>query len=168
MLDQLARQLGDLAIAVRPAGLESWAWSPRLEQARRGMGGLHLLKLDFHQRGLQRGRLSPAIEDAAYRIALEALTNISKHAGAKPASSAPSSAVSTPSTLSSKTTANGFDVEAFRLAGAGYHLGMVGMEERAELLDSKFTIESRPGGGGTTLFVRIPLPGGTVPDSPPA
>ena len=104
--------------------------------------------------------MSPAIEDAAYRIALEALTNISKHAGAKRASLLLERREHALHVIV-EDDGNGFDVEAFRLAGAGDHLGMVGMEERAELLDGKFTIESRPGGGGTTLFVRIPLPGGT-------
>jgi signal transduction histidine kinase len=38
------------------------------------------------------------------------------------------------------------------------------MKERAALLGGTFAVESSPGGGGTTVFVRIPLGG---PESDP-
>ena len=51
------------------------------------------------------------------------------------------------------------DVRAVAAAGppGRPRLGLLGMKERAELLGGTFAIESSPGGGGTTVFVRLPL-----------
>lgn len=50
----------------------------------------------------------------------------------------------------------GFDVPLN--LGISGHLGLLGMRERAELLDGKLEIKSSPG-KGTTATVSIPLPG---------
>ena len=42
------------------------------------------------------------------------------------------------------------------LAREGGHLGLLGMEERAEMLGGRLTVESLPG-QGTTLFVEVPF-----------
>jgi signal transduction histidine kinase len=47
----------------------------------------------------------------------------------------------------------GFDVAAARRRG---RLGLVGMAERAALCGGTVEIESQPG-GGTTVYLRIPL-----------
>jgi signal transduction histidine kinase len=92
------------------------------------------------------------IEIAIYRIIQEALTNIARHADAKYVS-----------ILVEKRNDNllvvveddgcGFDVSA-RINER--HLGLVGMRERAELLNGKLTIESSPN-SGTSIYVEIPL-----------
>jgi signal transduction histidine kinase len=46
----------------------------------------------------------------------------------------------------------GFDVEPTKTGG---HLGLLGVEERAQMLGGKLTVESVPG-KGTTLVVEIP------------
>jgi two-component system, chemotaxis family, CheB/CheR fusion protein len=159
MADQLGRQVHDLAVAVRPAGLEELGLIPALTSYIEEWSAHHAIKLDFHQRGLQKRRLAPAIEDATYRIALEALTNIAHHAGARRASFLIERRDSELQ-LIIEDDGKGFDVEAFKADNSPEHLGLVGMRERAALLDGTLTIESRPNGGGTTLFVKIPLPSG--------
>src|SRR5262249_54305141 len=69
MLDGLGRQLHDLAVAVRPAGLEELGLVPALSNHGEEWAAQHRIALDFHQRGLQRARLSPAMEDVLYWIA---------------------------------------------------------------------------------------------------
>jgi len=160
MLDQLGRQVHDLALALRPAGLEELGLIPALTSYSEEWSAHHDIKLDFHQRGLQKRRFPPAIEDAAYRIALEALTNVANHAAAKRASLLLERRNSE-LRLIVEDDGKGFDVDALKAASSPEHLGLVGIRERAALLDGTLTIESRPKGGGTTLFVKIPLP----PDS---
>ncbi|HTK41049.1 MAG TPA: chemotaxis protein CheB [Gemmatimonadales bacterium] len=156
LLDQLGRQLHDLAVAVRPAGLEELGLVSALSSYAEEWAVQHGVKLDFHQRGLQRIRLSPAVEDAAYRIAIEALSNVSKHSGASRASVLLERRDSELRVIV-EDNGKGFDVDRFRKERAADHLGVVGMEERAALLDGALTLESRPGGGGTTLYVKLPL-----------
>jgi len=50
----------------------------------------------------------------------------------------------------------GFDVEALEKEKGVRRLGLVGIRERAALLQGELTLESSQG-HGTTLFVRIPL-----------
>ncbi len=156
MLDQLGRDLRDLALAVRPTALDEFGLAPALTNYAEEWARRHQVKLDFHDRGLADTRLPAAIEEAAYRIGLEALTNIAKHAHAKRVSlilERRDDALQ----LIVEDDGDGFDVETVR-EGPGEHLGMLGIRERAALLDGRVTIESRPAGGGTTVFVRIPIP----------
>jgi signal transduction histidine kinase len=143
-------------VAVRPAGLEELGLVSALSSYAEEWAVQHGVKLDFHQRGLQRIRLSPAVEDAAYRIAIEALSNVSKHSGASRASVLLERRDSELRVIV-EDNGKGFDVDRFRKERAADHLGVVGMEERAALLDGALTLESRPGGGGTTLYVKLPL-----------
>ena len=156
MLDRLGRQVHELAVAVRPAGLEELGLIPVLSNYTEEWSAHHGIKLDFHQRGFHKKRLAPAIEDATYRIALEALTNIASHAGAKRASLLLERRDSE-LRLIVEDDGKGFDVEAAKGPGSSQRLGLIGMQERAALLDGTLSIESRPNGGGTTVFVKIPL-----------
>jgi two-component system sensor histidine kinase UhpB len=96
------------------------------------------------------------MEDVLYWIALEALTNVAKHSGAKRASLLLERR-DHELHLIVEDDGHGFDVMGQRTDGSNSHLGLIGIQERAALLDGTLTVESRPGGGGTTLFVRIPL-----------
>jgi two-component system, chemotaxis family, CheB/CheR fusion protein len=156
MLDHLGRQLHDLAIAVRPAGLDELGLVAALGSYTEEWAAHHGIKLDFHQRGLQRRRLAPAVEDAVYRIAIEALTNVANHSKARRASLLLERRDSELRVIV-EDDGKGFDLERFKAAGSSQHLGLVSMQERAALLDGTLTVESRPNGGGTTLFVKIPL-----------
>ncbi len=98
-------------------------------------------------------RLSGPQELALFRIAQEALRNVEKHAGAR---SARVRLAFEPSrlTLSVSDDGVGFAVpeDVTSLAREG-HFGLVGMQERAELIGGRFAVAS--GAGGTTITAQI-------------
>jgi signal transduction histidine kinase len=87
-----------------------------------------------------------------YRVAVEALRNVSRHSGA--ASAAISLRRENGSLeLCVSDSGRGFDVDAVRKAGG---LGLVSIEERLRLLHGTCEIHSSPQ-KGTTLVARVPL-----------
>jgi len=96
------------------------------------------------------------VRNACFRIVQEALTNVVRHSEARRAR------------VQLKTSGNrvevavwddgrGFDVdEAFHRARTGNSLGILGMQERAELLGGELVFESSPG-AGTTVRASVPL-----------
>ena len=87
-----------------------------------------------------------------YRVAQESLRNIAKHALAtrvRVALSARKDGIA----LNVEDTGDGFDLKEIKGKGG---LGLISMEERARLLNGKFTIQSQPG-KGTTVDVFLPL-----------
>ena len=89
---------------------------------------------------------------AVFRIVQESLANVGKHAGASLAVVAielrPDEIV-----LAVQDNGSGFDVTAPRKAAS---LGLMGLRERAQLLNGTVAITSKPG-AGTRVEVRIPL-----------
>jgi two-component system NarL family sensor kinase len=96
------------------------------------------------------------VETAVYRIAQEALQNITKHASAAHVqlrlSAAPGAIL-----LEISDDGVGFDPASApeRTGPVGY--GMPGMRQRAELLGGQFTADSTPG-RGTVIRLRVPVP----------
>lgn len=99
--------------------------------------------------------LAPEIEINLYRIAQEALNNISKHAEAENASVILEEREGVVR-LIVEDDGVGFDPESkFEATNSDRGMGLLGMKERAELLGGNIEIESAPG-LGTTVFARIP------------
>jgi len=94
-------------------------------------------------------RLPTGVDLAAYRIVQEALTNVLKHAGPDPKAEVRVSNGN--QMLEIEVTDRG--AGASTLPGAGQ--GLVGMRERAALLDGTFEAGPRPG-GGFRVMARIP------------
>lgn len=90
-----------------------------------------------------------------YRVAQEALTNITKHAQA---SQAKVSIEIQTDAICMTISDNGksFDVKHAFSAKRRRGLGILGMRERVEMLGGRFAIDSAPG-KGTTVRVHIPL-----------
>jgi PAS domain S-box-containing protein len=86
-----------------------------------------------------------------YRVAQEALRNITRHARSSQAS-VRLVARERELVLSVRDRGVGFDVSARHRSG----LGLESMRERARLIRARLTIRSRPG-GGTQITVRVPL-----------
>ncbi|MDA8102832.1 MAG: GAF domain-containing protein [Nitrospiraceae bacterium] len=97
-------------------------------------------------------QLPSATETAVYRIAQEALANIQKHSGATWASIKVWEDPQPDAVLHLVITDDGDGIEPER----GEGLGMVGMQERAELIGAKLDIYSRRG-HGTRVHLRLPL-----------
>jgi signal transduction histidine kinase len=89
-----------------------------------------------------------------YRIAQEALTNVAQHARASQAEiriERRASAVE----MTIKDDGDGFFVESLSKGKKSQRLGMLGMRERAEMVNGHFRVDAAPG-KGTTIEVRIP------------
>jgi signal transduction histidine kinase len=94
--------------------------------------------------------LPAAVEVAAYRILLEAFTNVIQHAHAAACSI---DIQWTQRALLLEVMDDGVGVPA----GARSGIGLASMRERAAELGGEFSIESRPS-GGTRLRARLPIP----------
>lgn len=110
----------------------------------------------FMLKGIER-RLSRDTEVGVYRIAQEALWNVEHHARA-------SKVVVTVTFEEDDLVLNvvddgvGFDVPAvIGIKSAASRLGLVGMQERAEIFGGQLNIKSSPG-KGTAVNVFIPIP----------
>jgi signal transduction histidine kinase len=97
--------------------------------------------------------LPAAIEAAAYRIAQEAVTNVSRHAEAK-SCRVDLSVDEARRSLTLEVVDDGIGIPEDRRAG----VGTSSMRERAEELGGSLVIESVPE-GGTRVLARLPLPG---------
>ncbi|MGE5405623.1 MAG: sensor histidine kinase, partial [Candidatus Saccharibacteria bacterium] len=114
------------------------------------------LQVDFSCSG-DDSRVQDYIMSTLYRILQESLNNINKHAEADQvqiAASIDDSSI----ILSVRDNGKGFDKEKVqrekpRLSG-GY--GLIGINERVELVKGTIDVESEPG-NGTLITVRIPL-----------
>ena len=147
-LDEARRSVLDL----RAAPLANGTLVEALRQLAREVeqqGGGHVT---LETVGAQRP-LTVAVETGLYRIAQEALTNAQQHARAAHVTLR---LAATPKevTLRIKDDGRGFDVE--RVQPNRY--GLVGLRERAHLLDGTLTVESEVG-VGTVVRARVPLRG---------
>lgn len=98
------------------------------------------------------GTLPAAVEVAAYRVALEALTNVARHAGA----STCRVVIATDDGLTLRVEDDGVGLDG-RAATAGHGVGLSSMRERVEELGGRFRIMgSSP--RGTTVDAWLPLP----------
>jgi two-component system NarL family sensor kinase len=93
------------------------------------------------------------IEMGLYRIAQEALANVTRHAGA---SQVMLRLVTTPGLVRLTIEDNGRGFDPARVPAGRY--GLIGLNERAKLLGGTLRLDSSPG-AGTCLEVEIPLEG---------
>ncbi|NPV71487.1 MAG: PAS domain S-box protein [Firmicutes bacterium] len=101
-------------------------------------------------------RLPPDLEVALFRIAQEALNNVTKHAQAASATVRVEYAADT-IRLIIQDDGTGFDAEdAHRKFAAHGRLGIVGMNERAQLIGGELKVSSSPS-RGTTVGLEVPI-----------
>ena len=155
-VEQLAETIDDLRALItdlRPAALDELGVKAAIEtlaerNAREGLEIDVSVELAYEQ-GQRSARLLGELETALYRIAQEALTNATRHGGAKrivvEIQEDPTNIH-----LSVRDDGRGFDPEA---KSEGF--GLLGMRERAQLLDGELQVNSMPG-AGTHVRVRFP------------
>jgi signal transduction histidine kinase/ligand-binding sensor domain-containing protein len=116
-------------------------------------------RLSFSVTGQARRALSPEAERNLLRIAHEAVTNAVRHAGARTIEVGleyEDAGVR----LSVRDDGRGFDPEATAVATRAEHFGLVGMAERASIMNGALRVESRMG-GGTEVRCRLPYDAAT-------
>ena len=147
-LDSIHRLIYDLRPSVLDdLGLPSairWIAESRLEP----LG----IDLTFEVVGTER-RLKPEIETTLFRIGQEAITNIARHAEANSVRVVIEFGDRL-LRLQVEDNGKGFEPEKV-VESADRAIGLLGMRERAALLDGAFTIYSEPG-KGTRLTIEIP------------
>jgi PAS domain S-box-containing protein len=155
LTDQILDSVRRFSRDLRPAVLDDLGLLPALEWLSHDVGRRSRIQTRVVIDGQSR-RLSPDAELGLFRIAQEALTNVTKHAQATEA-----------------VIHLSFDEHSVQLAvadnGVGFvvaetsgpdwvgaqHMGVLGMRERAELLGGRLQVSSEPG-SGTMVAVELP------------
>ena len=140
--------------ALRPIYLEDLGLLPALEMLTRDAEKSGL-KATFSTTGVM-VRLPPEREIVVYRVAQEALSNVARHAAAA-AVQVTTSFDGREFVLRVEDNGQGFvpPERVSDLATAG-HYGLIGMQERAQLIGGQLSLQSAPD-HGTTLELRLPL-----------
>ena len=144
---------------LRPAVLDDLGLIPALHSYMKEFAkrtGLRVSLTAFTSSRIE--ELDGAGRTALYRVALEALNNVARHAHA---SRVEASILKVPRglRLQIKDDGKSFEVERVLHAQKNQRLGLLGMRERVEMVGGRFTIESTPG-HGTTIQAQIPLGNG--------
>ncbi|MBK8901543.1 MAG: GAF domain-containing sensor histidine kinase [Anaerolineaceae bacterium] len=150
MSTQALQELRDLIVDLRPSLLDDLGLVPALQSQVQSFAQRTGVQADFVLNG-RRQRVQPEIETIVYRIAQEALTNVTKHAQA-----------------SQVTVRIGFEENELCLEvrdnGRGFDTanshrqvwGLLGMQERVALVGGACVVQSQPG-QGTAVQVTIPI-----------
>ena len=143
-------EVHDLSMRLRPRVLDDLGLSAALERLVSEWQARYKISVDVVIQLTE--RLPGDVETAVYRIIQETLTNIARHAKAKSASIL----VERHGDMLRAIVEDdgiGFDT---KVNHGESHLGLLGMRERAELLNGALTIESSHD-NGTSVFIEIPL-----------
>lgn len=159
-LSQLAQralaETKQLARGLRPSLLDDLGLAAAIERVAMEVQENHQLRLSVDLQSLSVERLPETMETALFRIFQECMANIVKHSGATEASIRVGREAHRVSLLISDN-GHGFDPQRnARQADGGGHLGLIGMQERAALLNGTFEVESTTE-LGTTIRVTIPV-----------
>lgn len=155
LLAATSKDVHRLIYDLRPSLLDDLGLPAALRSCAHGALDAAGVEVHFEVAGRER-RLPPQVEIALFRIAQEAITNVARHARAE--------SVYIGLEFNEKGMAVqveddgvGFDLtHEFGSGGARKGMGLLSMQERAELLGGTMTIDTRPG-AGTRLAVEIPV-----------
>jgi signal transduction histidine kinase len=147
-LDDLQRIIGDL----RPSHLDDLGLAAALRWYANEVQKRASLEITFELSG-ESPETPSEVKTAIFRIAQEALTNVIRHSGAQSATVRLMFDAETV-TLEVQDNGHGFDTKKIGSASRPAW-GLLGMEERANLLGGSLKIDSEPG-KGTTVNVIIP------------
>jgi chemotaxis family two-component system sensor kinase Cph1 len=152
---ELGRDLSRLAWEVRPMALDDLGIETAIRNLLETWSERSAIPFDLHMT-LADKRLSSEIETTLYRVLQEALTNVVRHANANHVGVV-LGATDELVMMIIEDDGQGFSSDAAEPGNLPpKRLGLLGIRERVALVDGSLEVESAPG-GGTTVFVRIPL-----------
>ena len=148
LVNQAMDELLNLARQLRPSALDDHGLVAALETQLKRFSARTGIEARLDTAG-EPDEVAEVIQTAIYRVAQEALTNVTRHAGA--------------TVVELMVAQNNGEVElrvsddgrGFDPALRGGGLGLIGMAERARLVGGELTIDSDPG-SGTELVMRVP------------
>jgi len=155
LLDQVSRQIRSLSHQLSPAVLEDLGLLPALRFLAEGVSSRSRIAVTVEgQLGV---RLIPAVETTIYSAVQEALSNVTKHAGA-------TTAVVQVMEDSGKIVCSvhdngaGFDEKVHAGISKKLGIGLIGIRDRLQTLHGTLQINSAPG-RGTDLIITVPREG---------
>jgi PAS domain S-box-containing protein len=149
LIDNTIDEVRSLATRLRPGVLDDLGLIDALEWYITDFEKRTGIACNFKHRDVP--EVDGIVATAAYRIAQEALTNVTRHAAATKVQVSLQTAESM-LTLAVVDNGRGFEINDI---AASECLGLAGMRERAGLLGGSLEIKSRPG-KGTKVFFRLP------------
>lgn len=160
LTNQLMSQVHRLAWELRPATLDNLGLEAALQQYIEEWSQKWSVPCDFVSRSLSSSQRLPAhIETALYRVVQETLSNVQRHAQATRASVL-IERIDDNIVAIIEDNGRGFDQQARKTINVrnpkASRLGLVGMQERIDLVGGTLTVESTPD-DGTTIYARVPL-----------
>ena len=155
LTQQAITDLRQMVRGLRPIYLEDLGLTAALEMLAKETQQNNGLAVQFELQGESR-RLDPKVELALYRMTQEALNNAAHHAKASQLTVRLSFAAQQ-LTLTVRDDGAGFtppqQMDQFAREG---HFGLLGLHERAELINARLSIRSAPG-EGTEVLIELPL-----------
>jgi signal transduction histidine kinase len=153
VVDQAIQQVRNLSLDLRPSMLDDHGLAPTIKWYVDRLA--QQTGLTIHLTAPPSGvDMLPEVKIACFRVAQEAMTNVVRHARAKQVWIELNQSEEEVR-LDIRDDGIGFDVAAARgRALRGGSVGLLGMQERVELVSGQFVVESRPG-RGTTVLVRF-------------
>ena len=155
LVARIDRGVHRLARGLRPAELDDLGLTSALGSFVDEWSKTTGIACDFSSRRCE-ARLPMPIETTLYRMAQEALTNVARHADARHASVLIDQQLGQV-VLIVEDDGRGFDVAAAPAGAEAARFGLIGLRERAALLDGTVQIESSS--VGTTVFATLPIAG---------
>jgi two-component system sensor histidine kinase UhpB len=155
LVNQAMDELLNLARQLRPSALDDHGLVPAVETQLKRFAARTGIEVRLDTRG-DPDLLPDVVQTAIYRVAQEALTNVTRHAGATVVE-LDLGEDEAGAELRVRDDGSGFDpsVIARNSEGVSGGLGLVGMAERARLVGGELDVRSAPG-GGTTITLRVP------------
>ena len=115
------------------------------------------VRLDFQSTLMPDEHFSETITNTVYRVIMEGLTNVQRHAHASRVSLVLSRQKTTLNVVLEDNGCGFAPEEILERRSMSQQLGLIGMRERLEMVNGSMEIESAPG-KGTTLYFHLPIP----------
>lgn len=153
LLDEASSELRHISHNIMPATLSKLGLVPALKNLAEKISSDKGLKVRFIEHGLDK-RLEEQMEISIYRIILELINNVVKHAAATRATV---QLVFYKEYINITVEDNGTGFDPGKTPENRSGIGLGNVAARVEYLNGKMDIDSRPG-KGTTVIVDIPVP----------